>query len=434
MSDRQRFIKHFFEDILLSDYVLLKFTDDSIHTLDIHTDLDILITKNKLKAIFPLIQNQDTILKIKRESKASMDQIFIFFKDSSFLQIDFLFGFYRKRLSYLNHEEVMEHAIFNLEKIRVCAAHHLLEHVFLFQFLNGAGVPSKYINYFKNLPPATTLKLLDFLNDKYKIACKSFDELIQCNVETRKSVYQILKMQRENIRWNGVMNSFKYWRDILLSIRNKRGFTITFSGVDGAGKSTIIEAVKNILENKFRKNVIVLRHRPSLLPILSSYKHGKKTAEKIAADTLPRQGKNKSKISSIIRFTYYFIDYLLGQFYVKVKYHWRGYAVLYDRYYFDFIIDGRRSNIDLPIEIPRFLYKFIYKAPLNLFLFADSQTILARKQELPDASIIKLTAEYKHLFNDLSSSKKVDNRYITLENIDKEKTLKTIIDHYVDMA
>ena len=81
MSDRQRFIKHFFEDILLSDYVLLKFTDDSIHTLDIHTDLDILIPKNKLKAILPLIQNQDSILKIKRESKASMDQLFIFFKD-----------------------------------------------------------------------------------------------------------------------------------------------------------------------------------------------------------------------------------------------------------------------------------------------------------------------------------------------------------------
>jgi hypothetical protein len=167
---------------------------------------------------------------------------------------------------------------------------------------------------------------------------------------------------------------------------------------------------------------------------LSSYKHGKEAAEKRAADTLPRQGKNNSKISSILRFTYYYTDYLFGQFYVKIKYHWRGYAVLYDRYYFDFIIDGRRSNIDLPGGIPRFFYKFIYQPPLNLFLFADSVTILARKQEMPGDSIIALTADYKNLFEDLSQNKSTANRYIALENIDKGKTLKTIIDHYVDMV
>ena len=97
MSQRQLFINRFFRDILLQDYVLLKFTDESILSLDDHTDLDMLIAKGKFKAILPAVRKDAAILKIKQESKASMVQLFIFFKDSSFLQLDFLFSFYPKK-------------------------------------------------------------------------------------------------------------------------------------------------------------------------------------------------------------------------------------------------------------------------------------------------------------------------------------------------
>jgi len=427
------FIDYFFAKVLQENYVLLKFSDESIASLDQHTDLDILIDESRLTSILPAIKNDPSVLKIKEESKNTMTQLFIFFKDSSFLQIDFLFGFYRKTLEFLNKNEVMEHAGVNRDGIRVCANHHLLEHVFLFQNLNGTAIQEKYIKYFKSLPPAEYLRLVDYLNDKYKIACKSIECLGVFNKESLKNVQARLSLQRENSGLNRFKNIFKYWSDVFKSIKNKRGFTITFSGVDGAGKSTIIEEIKEILEYKFRRNVVVLRHRPSILPILSAYKHGKEKAEQISMETLPRTGKNKNKISSAIRFAYYYVDYIFGQFYIKMKYHWRGYAVLYDRYYFDFIIDGKRSNINLPGGIPKFFYRFVYKPPLNLFLYADPETILKRKKELPSKSIIELTNDYKLLFEDLSQNQKEDKRYISLENIDKEKTLKTIIEHYVEM-
>ncbi len=433
MTHRQTFINYFFAQIVTENYVLLKFSDESISKLDQHTDLDILINESNLKSILPAIKNDPSVLKIKQESKNTMTQLFIFFKDSSFLQIDFLFGFYRKTLEYLNKSEVMEHAVVNKDDIRVCANHHLLEHVFLFQHLNGAAIPEKYIQHFKKLPPEEYLRLIDYLNGKYKISCKSIECLGVFNEKSLEKIQANISLQRENSGLNRFRNVFKYWNDVFKSIRNKRGFTITFSGVDGAGKSTIIQEIKEILEDKFRRNVVVLRHRPSVLPILSAYKHGKEKAEKIAADTLPRTGKNKSKIASMVRFSYYYVDYILGQVYVKMKYHWRGYAVLYDRYYFDFIIDGKRSNIDLPGGIPKFFYRFVYKPPLNLFLYADPQTILKRKQELPSESIVELTKDYKNLFEDLSQNKSTDKRYISVENIDKEKTLKTIIGHYVEM-
>jgi len=434
MTQRQSFINYFFKEILKENYVLLKFSDESITSLDQHTDLDILIKKNHFENLLSSITNDPSVLKIKQESKYSMVQLFIFFQDSSFLQIDFLFGFYRKTIEYLNFDAVMEHATRNREGVRVCANRHLLEHVFLFQFLNGAGIPRKYIDYFKKLPPAEYLKLIDYLNEKYHITLTNAKTLKQFNTEIQGKVKEVIGSNKDNSGLRYFKNIAQYFGDTIKSIKNRRGFTITFSGVDGAGKSTIIEEIKTILTYKFRRNVVVLRHRPSILPILSSYKHGKEKAEKIAAVTLPRQGKNKSKITSFIRFAYYYTDYLLGQFYVKAKYHWRGYAVLYDRYYFDFIIDGRRSNIDLPKWIPRFFYKFIYQPPLNLFLYADPQTILERKQELPSESILELTQNYKMLFEDLAQDDVRNKDYIALENIDKEKTLKTIIDHYVRMV
>ncbi len=430
MTQRNIFIKYLFDDILRDDYVLLKLSEQSVDTLNEHTDLDILIYKRDLESILKLIYQDASIFKIKKEQKASMVQLFIFFKDSSFLQIDFLFGFYRKTLEYLSQQEVMEHACRNRDQIRICANHHLLEHVLLFQILNGANIPEKYIDYFKNLAPEEYFRLLDYLNEKYDLKEKSVEQLGTYSFRKREKVRSILNKKGINRGWNRLRNTSKYLKDILSSIRNRRGFTITFSGVDGAGKSTIIQEIKTILEHKFRKNVVVLRHRPSILPILSAYKHGKEKAEQIAADTLPRQGKNQSTFSSLVRFAYYYFDYLIGQFYIKVKYHWRGYAVLYDRYYFDFIIDSRRSNIDLPKGLTRFFYKFIYHPPLNLFLYADPKIILQRKKELPSESIVELTENYRALFDKLDDEKK---RYIALENIDKEQTLKTIINHYVEL-
>jgi hypothetical protein len=111
-----------------------------------------------------------------------------------------------------------------------------------------------------------------------------------------------------------------------------------------------------------RKRVVVIRHRPSLLPILSAWSKGKTAAEKEAAETLPRQGQNKSFFSSVFRFSYYYTDYLFGQFYVYFKHVLRGDVVLYDRYYFDFINDSLRSNITLPKWILKSGYTFLLKA------------------------------------------------------------------------
>lgn len=199
---------------------------------------------------------------------------------------------------------------------------------------------------------------------------------------------------------------------------------ITFSGVDGAGKTTILREFTKILEEKYKMQVKELRHRPSVLPILSAIKHGKTLASEKTLEVLPRTGTNRSKVSSLIRFFYYLLDYIIGQWFIYFKYTKKNIVVIYDRYYFDFIIDSRRTNIDLNGKFIKWFYRFVFKPEINIFLYAPAEVILSRKQEMDLDSINKLTNEYNSLFKELKKTNK--EIYESIENIDMEKTLKII--------
>lgn len=169
---------------------------------------------------------------------------------------------------------------------------------------------------------------------------------------------------------------------------------------------------------------MVLRHRPSILPILSAWKYGKKEAEKKSVESLPRKGHNKSLISSFFRFSYYYIDYLIGQFYVQFKYVLKGDIVLYDRFYYDFIHDGVRSNIRLPKWIMRFGSVLILKPSYNFFLYAEPEVILRRKKELKYDEIVSLNGNYLNYFSKQNANK--NNQFLAIKNKDLFKTLNII--------
>ncbi len=136
-------------------------------------------------------------------------------------------------------------------------------------------------------------------------------------------------------------------------MKNKQVQIITFSSVDRAGKTKILREFIEQLQKKYNHEVVELRHRPFILHILSTIKYGKKEAEKKTMEVLPRTGSNNSKLSSYIRF-FYLTDYILRQWIVFMKHSLRGEIVIYDRYYFDFINDARRTNINLDNSLIKF--------------------------------------------------------------------------------
>ena len=174
----------------------------------------------------------------------------------------------------------------------------------------------------------------------------------------------------------------------------------------------------------------MLRHRPGILPILSSVKYGKRKAEKRAATTLPRQGQNSNFFSSMGRFLYYYLDYLIGQAYVFFRYKINGNVILYDRYYFDFIIDSRRSNISLNPSLLRLGYFFVVKPRVNFFLYAPEEEILSRKQELSEVDIRTMTNEYQQLFKEFSGKYK-EQEYLSINNTNLTNTIDSVMKHII---
>ena len=263
------------------------------------------------------------------------------------------------------------------------------------------------------------------VRNEYNMPVKCYSELFKSTKDLQKKLRLNLQGKSENKGVKHLVHLFNYYVDSARNMFADKGFIVTFSGVDGAGKSTVIENIKQYVDKNLRKKVVVIRHRPGILPIISAWKHGKQKAEHISVQNLPRQGNNSSKISSLLRFAYYFLDYLLGQWYIQIRYVATGYVVLYDRYYFDFINDSKRSNINLSPSFTKWWYRFLLKPRLNFFLYADANLILQRKQELDGPTIKGLTKKYLSLFDDLKihSHKAL---YIPIENIQLADTLGQI--------
>lgn len=431
-SQREQFMQVFHEFLQRRSHVFLKAAEHDLEDFSKHSDWDLLVTKEDLNAYLNFCQNHRMVKRAKVYKKSFMTTIELFFADSSFMSLDLLHALQRKNLNLLAPEILLRSA--QLEgNISKSDPRFDLEYCLLFYQLNGASIPVKYQRYFKRLSFGAQEKMLQYINEKYQLKASTIHELFQHQQESSQTLRAFVKARPENGGRHKIIQRLQYWKDTLMDVRKRRGFIITFSGVDGAGKTTVIGAFKSQLEEKFRRQVVLLRHRPGILPMLSAYRHGKEEAERRATVHLPRQGTNRSALSSFVRFSYYYADYLLGQTYVLFRYLIRGKIVVYDRYYFDFINDARRSNIHLPAGLVRFLYRFVAKPRLNYFLYADAQTILERKQELPADDIQELTGKYIRLFERLDE-RYADSQYRIIENIDLGTTLNLLDQDFSEAA
>lgn len=420
---RKIFIHELFQFLNDKEYLLLKFTESSLDEIGEYSDLDILLPQRNWEEIKLFAECKSIVTKVSCQKQSTMCQLFLQFSDGGFLQIDCLFKLIRKNLVYLSNEYLLSNQILKNE-VKTYSTFCLFEHLVAFNQLNHSGLPKKYIQFFQNLPQQELNEILEKFHQKYYYKITTLLQVSEFNFSLQIQLKKIAKSLDNNQGISKIANTSMYVVDSVVNLKRQRGFLISFSGVDGAGKSTILEATRRLLSEKFRKKTVVIRHRPSLLPILSSYKYGKANAEKRAATRLPRQGKNKSQFKSLLRFAYYYTDYLIGRSYIFCKYQLRNYIVLYDRYYFDFIVDGKRTNLELDTFLPKQLYRFVQKPELNFFLYAPAETILARKKELSSEAINSLTAKYKNLFDELEEE--YPQHYYSIKNIHLNETLDFI--------
>lgn len=410
------------------EYAVLKIADKDLFNLDYSSDIDFLF---KPEAVDPLIDNLNNFSYLKRMNvsrRSNLVTVELYLDDASFLSLDLVMSFKRCTVVYLDAERVLKRRILDNRGFYRLNYDDDLDYMLHFYILNGEGLPQHYRDYFLNLPEEVQQQLLDHIEKK--IAAKALDlkEIFEQKTLLSVNIKQSISSLSQNKGFKRWRNVLQYLNDTQKMVRFSKGFMLTLSGVDGAGKTTLLESTQEYLEKTLRKQVVLLRLRPSVLPILSAYKYGKDEAEKRSMGRLPRTGNNSSVPKSVLRFMYYYLDYILGQWLIYFKHTIRGRVVIYDRYYFDFINDPRRMNLELPQWITRLGYTFVFKPRLNLFLYAQPEVILARKKELDGDTIKQLNANYLSNFEDFGKRYR-NSEYVSIENIELKDTEKIIRDY-----
>jgi len=169
-------------------------------------------------------------------------------------------------------------------------------------------------------------------------------------------------------------------------------------GPDGVGKTTFVEGLRArlaTLQVRDVDNVQVRHFRPHLFPNISQFVTGR--AEVIAEYNNPHSASPAGTLSSILRISYYAVDYVLG-YWLKLRGKMiAGQTIIFDRYCYDFIVDPRRSRLSLPLWVPGLLLRMVPKPDLIFVLDAPAGEVHRRKQELSLEEIDRQLTEYRKL-------------------------------------
>jgi thymidylate kinase len=178
---------------------------------------------------------------------------------------------------------------------------------------------------------------------------------------------------------------------------------IAVVGPDGAGKSSVLQAVKGILPERFPLWGVQMRHwRPSLLPSIGA----------VAGKPQPEEGKpnlprRKSGRFYFIRLAYYGVDFLAGYILKDRRLRAGLTAVLYDRCFWDMYVDPVRFGLGSRqgmLSLGRLL-----PGPNMIFcLDVDPETARARKGELADHEV----AEQNKKWHELATKIKTPIRFL----------------------
>ncbi len=268
---KEEFTNNLFYFLSTKYYALLKFSERSLKKIPDNSDLDILIDKSDLKTIIKYIQSAPEVQKLNIHNLSFASYLEIFFKDKGFLRIDLIHQFKRKNFEMFDKSEILQNTILTQENIKVPQTKYDFEYCLLFYLLNKSGIPKKYIDFFSTLPEQEKIGIENYIFEKYNLKY-DLNNLEQHNSEIENKLFSIIAKTNSNSGINKIKNNINYLFDTLKNTFLQKGLIVTFSGVDGAGKSTIIELAKKNIQKKYRKKLVVLRHRPSVLPILSSFK------------------------------------------------------------------------------------------------------------------------------------------------------------------
>lgn len=420
------FVKEFF--IILNEqynYAVLR----GYHELpDYFTghDIDILVDKNQFgkikKSLTSLILHFDYKLLMVNENERFVTVIIAkrIGNDVEYLYLDFFFNFSLFGVNLIDAYDVLARKEFNGRIYHVALVDEFLEKYLNTRLLNQP-YPDKYKHVLDTVQSEHITELKQSLG---KVFNQQFDNLDICS-QTRGSKLLrtafISSLFRNPLQQ--LISSLKFVFFYIKSWLKPNGFSMSLTGPDGSGKTTVLTSVEDSFSSIYRD--VALHHfRPTVIPRIAELfnKVGLKKEVDVQYDQ-PHRGGETGKISSLIRLAYYLVDYIIGYFILVKPVLFRRGVVIFDRYFTDVMSDSRRSRIGLHYKWVFPFRKLVPKMNYSFIIFVEPGEILKRKQELTRDQIDTIYEKLNYIC-------KGDQHYVRINNDSApEFAANAIIDH-----
>jgi thymidylate kinase len=161
---------------------------------------------------------------------------------------------------------------------------------------------------------------------------------------------------------------------------------LSFLGCDGSGKSAVIAGVTERLE---KQGVVVTRGHWRPVAFGGENSEG----ARVTADD-PHGQKPRGMVSSVLKLGWLWLNWWVGWFRFLGKQSEAG-VVLFDRYHADLLVDPRRYRYGGPMALARLASRLMPQPDVVVFLDAEPEVLLARKQEVSREALA--TAREKYL-------------------------------------
>jgi thymidylate kinase len=227
---------------------------------------------------------------------------------------------------------------------------------------------------------------------------------------------QIVRMASAN-DWTAMSESIEPFRDAMLRSRKETfaeklselprsalgvlrrivqptGCWIAFMGPDGSGKSLVLNAVGHEFAPSFR----TIRHfhmRPRLI--------GRRATNQ-GPVTDPHGQPPRGALASIAKVVDLWLDYILGYLFRILPGLVRTELVLFDRCFYDLLVDSRRIRYGGPPWLLRTAARMAPGPDLVILLDAPPEVLRARKQEVSPSEVARQRAAYVELARSLRSA------------------------------
>jgi len=190
---------------------------------------------------------------------------------------------------------------------------------------------------------------------------------------------------------------------IIRRIKEPTGILVCVLSPDGGGKSSVSKAILERLSGAFRKTDYI-HWRPGFLPQIRTL-FSKSEAGNEFPITNPHGSKQRERTSSLLRWFYYTLDYIIGYYLKILPMKIRTTAVVMDRYYYDVIVDPKRYGFNLPKWLLKLPLRIIPKPDLTIYLDNGPEEFFKRKQELPVEELKRQVEVWREFISELPNAK-----------------------------